>query len=100
MTFEIPKGMTVTFHLRPDNATRVMHITNIDDDDADWFVTNNVAVSHGDGGHYQTKHGTEKAVADADVKVAIMRVELDEMRAALDTVRALGRFAAQEEKKT
>jgi len=30
-----------------------------------WFLGNILAIMHGDGGHYQADHGTEKAVEDA-----------------------------------
>lgn len=41
---------------------------------------------HSDGGHYQSDHGTAKAVADAHEKITQMRVEIDKAEAALQRV--------------
>lgn len=37
--------MKVTFYLRPNGQTREMDITNIQDEDAIWFESNNVTIS-------------------------------------------------------
>lgn len=38
--------------------------------EAEQHLGNLLARIHGDGGHYQHKHGTDKAVADADLLIS------------------------------
>jgi hypothetical protein len=49
------------------------------------FVSNLLAVIHGDGGHYENKYGTEKACADAEKKI----YELYNAREMLKEIEAL-----------
>lgn len=51
------------------------------EEEAALHLGNLLARIHRDGGHYQGKHGTEKAVADADSIVANLFVDLDDARA-------------------
>jgi hypothetical protein len=46
---------------------------------AEQALGNLLAVIHGDGGHYQSEHGTEKAVADAHLKWAALKSVLSDV---------------------
>jgi hypothetical protein len=47
-----PAGMTVTIYARPNGRASEHFITNVDREDADWFRSNNVAVSLEDCGQF------------------------------------------------
>ena len=51
---------------------------------------NVLAIIHGDGGHYITKHGHEKASQDAIAKISKVRDERDKYKAALEILARLG----------
>jgi hypothetical protein len=64
---------------------------------ASYWLGDLLAVIHGDGGHYQEKHGTEQAAQDALGKIFRERKELDrvqweleELYASLEKIRKEG----------
>ena len=44
------------------------------------LLSNLLAVLHGDGGHYEEKHGTKKAVEDAIDKYYSLHTQIDELK--------------------
>jgi hypothetical protein len=49
---------------------------------------NILARIHGDGGHYQLRHGTDKAVEHADMVVSALRAERDALRGEVERLKA------------
>lgn len=44
-----------------------------------YYLGELLAVLHGDGGHYQDEHGTEKSVEDAITKYYNLRARIEEL---------------------
>lgn len=64
--------------ISPVNATSAGNAAPVVQPNSDAaHLGNLLAVIHGGGGHYQSEHGDQKAVADAIQKISDMRVALD-----------------------
>lgn len=59
-----------------DVITRMVPVSETKTDTAR-HLSNLLARIHRDGGHYEAEHGTDKAVADADARVAMLNVMAD-----------------------
>jgi septal ring factor EnvC (AmiA/AmiB activator) len=74
---------------RAENLRAMLDAAVRERDEARRHLGNLLARIHRDGGQYQERHGTEKAVADADRIVANRNAELDEAREDVETLRKL-----------
>lgn len=88
--------MTFKGCILENDRDQVIETLTRERDEARRHLGNTLARIHGDGGHYQEKHGTDRAVVDADRIVVNRNAELDEARAALDAARREGAEAMRE----